>query len=484
MTDEETGGKEEVLLPLTGFTWTNERWSPDFSMELTLKEQEADYYLLGGTLIRAEEFPGPEGLPRAEELPRPEELPRAEDLSEAEASERMPAEQQDLGERILMESGLDPAAYRILSLTCEEAPDGSLRILAEGERRLRDCVAVYEGTVAEGGTDVYADAFHADAAHASTAHAGDAHSGTPSSGMRLPDAASPGRPGGSGKALFLITALLAAGTASLLVGSWLRGRSKNGKQNQNQNQNRNRRPLLAAGVCVFLAAGTGSSAVFLGYMRSYRQERELYGDLRTLAYGEENLENSENPEVSEKTENAGDIDEASLRRLNPDYRLWLRIPGTDIDYPIVQGEDPLYYLDHAFDRSEQAAGALFIDSGQTPLLSFNTVVYGHNQKDGSMFGQLKRYADRDFWEENPVLSIYSQGRWLECPVFSCRIVGDNDGGPCRSPQTPEEQAEYLAEAAEASLYDTGIRPGEGDRVLTLYTCHGSGQRMVVHARLG
>lgn len=241
---------------------------------------------------------------------------------------------------------------------------------------------------------------------------------------------------------------------------------------------------MAAGVCVFLAAGTGSSAVFLGYMRSYRQERELYGDLRTLAYGEEN---SENPEVSEKTEkaeNAGDIDEASLRRLNPDYRLWLRIPGTDIDYPIVQGEDPLYYLDHAFDRSEQAAGALFIDSGQTPLLSFNTVVYGHNQKDGSMFGQLKRYADRDFWEENPVLSIYSQGRWLECPVFSCRIVGDNDGGPCRSPQTPEEQAEYLAEAAEASLYDTGIRPGEGDRVITLYTCHGAGRRMVVHARLG
>ena len=48
----------------------------------------------------------------------------------------------------------------------------------------------------------------------------------------------------------------------------------------------------------------------------------------------------------------------------------------------------------------------------------------------------------------------------------------------------QKQAEYLAEAAEASLYDTGIRPGEGDRVLTLYTCHGSGQRMVVHARLG
>ena len=59
---------------------------------------------------------------------------------------------------------------------------------------------------------------------------------------------------------------------------------------------------MAAGVCVFLAAGIGSGAVFLGYMRSYRQERELYGDLRALAYGEENLENSE---VSEKVEKAG-----------------------------------------------------------------------------------------------------------------------------------------------------------------------------------
>ena len=167
--------------------------------------------------------------------------------------------------------------------------------------------------------------------------------------------------------------------------------------------------------------------------------------------------------------------------MNPDYRLWLQIPGTEIDYPVVYGEEPLYWLEHAFDGTPQKAGTLFVEGSAAPLISFNTVIHGHNQKDGSMFGQLKRYTEKEFFEKNPVIRLYVRGKWIECPIVSCRIVGDSDGEPYRSPQSAEEQEEYFARMREASLYDTGLRPGNGDRLITLSTCHGTGKRLIVQA---
>ena len=220
---------------------------------------------------------------------------------------------------------------------------------------------------------------------------------------------------------------------------------------------------------------------------SYRQGRKIYQAVQELARGGEKQDSGERRDSEERQDGgeeqdgAEGIDERALERMNPDYRLWLQIPGTEIDYPVVYGEEPLYWLEHAFDGTPQKAGTLFVEGSAAPLISFNTVIHGHNQKDGSMFGQLKRYTEKEFFEKNPVIRLYVRGKWIECPIVSCRIVRDSDGEPYRSPQSAEEQEEYFARMREASLYDTGLRPGNGDRLITLSTCHGTGKRLIVQA---
>ena len=90
-------------------------------------------------------------------------------------------------------------------------------------------------------------------------------------------------------------------------------------------------------------------------------------------------------------------------------------------------------------------------------------------------------SEKEFFEKNPVIRLYVRGKWIECPIVSCRIVRDSDGEPYRSPQSAEKQEEYFARMREASLYDTGLRPGNGDRLITLSTCHGTGKRLIVQA---
>jgi SrtB family sortase len=176
------------------------------------------------------------------------------------------------------------------------------------------------------------------------------------------------------------------------------------------------------------------------------------------------------------------IDEKALLSQNPEYRMWITIPGTNIDYPAVQHEDNLYYLDHDFLGEEQISGSIFLDKKSTAS-SKNTILYGHNMKDGTMFADLKKYRDRAYWEEHPCLRIYRNGQWLECPIFSCQLKYETDAAALRTEFLPGEWEDYLREMSAASLYDTGICPDPEKRILTLSTCYGSSERMLVQAVL-
>ena len=151
-----------------------------------------------------------------------------------------------------------------------------------------------------------------------------------------------------------------------------------------------------------------------------------------------------------------DMDEEKLKKINPDYSFWIRIPRTAVDYPVVWGAERGYYLDHGFSREKQTGGAIFADSGRIPFVSANTIVYGHNMKDGSMFSDLKKYKDPDFAREHPYIEIYRNGKWLSCPVITSKIIEENEVTP----------------------YQNGT-----EKILTLSTCYGKTKRMVVQARI-
>ena len=96
------------------------------------------------------------------------------------------------------------------------------------------------------------------------------------------------------------------------------------------------------------------------------------------------------------------IDWAELKSENPDIYAWIYIPGTNVDYPILQHPDEKsYYLDHNIDGSEGYPGCIYTQNvNSKDWMDPNTVIYGHNMNDGSMFHDLHKFEDNAFFDEN------------------------------------------------------------------------------------
>lgn len=162
---------------------------------------------------------------------------------------------------------------------------------------------------------------------------------------------------------------------------------------------------------------------------------------------------------------------------NPDMVGWLCIDGTGIDYPVMQTPgDNEYYLRRGFDRLYSTAGSLFLDERCSlgPDPTANWLIYGHNMADDSMFGQLDRYADPDFYEQHPTFTfdtLTEEGTWQVAAVLRTELGADPD--PYYTFFDAGSRAEWQrrVDAVMAlALYDTGVTPQYGDQVLTLSTC--------------
>ncbi len=180
------------------------------------------------------------------------------------------------------------------------------------------------------------------------------------------------------------------------------------------------------------------------------------------------------------------LDLSALRQVNPDVIGWIRIPGTKIDYPFLQGQDNEHYLHHTWEGEKNAAGAIFLEcQNSADLTDFNTILYGHNMNSGAMFANLRKYTSRNFWEQHPYIYLLTdQGVW-RYEVFSsykAPIDGYTYGLNIRQDKT---KAYLISNALRESEINTGLEPALTDRVLTLSTCSGDGydNRWVVHARL-
>lgn len=168
----------------------------------------------------------------------------------------------------------------------------------------------------------------------------------------------------------------------------------------------------------------------------------------------------------------------ALYRQNPDMIGWLRIDGTDIDLPVVQTPgDNEYYLRRGFDGLYSTGGTLFLDERCSVDIgnpTANWLIYGHNMADGSMFGELTRYREEDFYKEHPTFTfdtIYETGTWQVVAALDTTL-GD-DALPYYTffdADTPSEWKKRVDAILELALYDTGVTPEFGQQLLTLSTC--------------
>lgn len=183
---------------------------------------------------------------------------------------------------------------------------------------------------------------------------------------------------------------------------------------------------------------------------------------------------------------------APLVEMNHDFFGWLSIEGTEIDYPVMYTPDETeYYLRRAFDGSYSGSGVLFLD-GNCAADGNYYLIYGHHMKNETMFGQLPRYANKDFWEDHPVIrldTLYEQREYIVIAAFLSRIYDKNEQGVFRYYEYFDlsDEAifgEYVQQVKAAALYDTGITAEYGDELLVLSTCnyHTANGRFVVVAK--
>lgn len=181
----------------------------------------------------------------------------------------------------------------------------------------------------------------------------------------------------------------------------------------------------------------------------------------------------------------------SLHSQNADYAGWLTVGGTAIDYPVMwTPSEPEYYLRRAFDQSSSATGTPFIGEG-SDIDSDCLIIYGHEMHNGTMFGELDRYADAAFAAQKQPINIYTRTEMRTYEVFAAvqtRILSDGEEGyRYYNAAGPLDQAGFDALVGwlkQNALYDTGVTPNFGEQILILSTCsyHTENGRFLVAAR--
>ena len=177
---------------------------------------------------------------------------------------------------------------------------------------------------------------------------------------------------------------------------------------------------------------------------------------------------------------------ATLKKQNTDTVAWIDISGTDIAYPVVQGADNTYYETHSFSKKRRAAGAIFVDAWNTATFTdFNTVIYGHHMKDGSMFSKLREYRHDAFLRTHKYIDITLEHSLLQYKVFAAYECGAEMDFRGFGAASASERNAFLGRIARASVIATNAQANAEDRILTLVTCTGgeADRYWVVHAVL-
>lgn len=179
-----------------------------------------------------------------------------------------------------------------------------------------------------------------------------------------------------------------------------------------------------------------------------------------------------------------DMDFSALRQQNPDVLGWILIPGTRVSYPVVQGTDNSYYLDHTWRGGKNSVGAIFMDYRNNGDLSdFNTIIYGHRMNNRSMFGTLSQYKSRSYWQAHPYVYLTDDSGTHRYEIFAAGEVSVDSDVYRLGLRSDSSRQSFLDSCLALSALNTGVTPHTYDKVLTLSTCTGNGHatRWVVQA---
>lgn len=239
-----------------------------------------------------------------------------------------------------------------------------------------------------------------------------------------------------------------------------------------------RRIVAAMWMLICLLAMSFAVWKLWGYHSTYRDGKMEYDNLTEYIDKTELLRDEDADKEPSKNSCPVTVDFKSLRKINPDVVGWIHIPDTGIDYPIVQAKDNRTYLHKTFKGKDSYVGAIFLDALCKPdFSSFNSIIYGHNLKNGEMFGHLKKLYDTDYnskadYKKHPIIWIITPNDAYEYSIFAFREISvrkDRDVYVADLSDVKDRRS-FLDEQIRRAQKYTGIRPSVDGRIITLSTC--------------
>ena len=179
-----------------------------------------------------------------------------------------------------------------------------------------------------------------------------------------------------------------------------------------------------------------------------------------------------------------DVDINKLKTFNPDTIGFIKVMGTNINYPFVQTLDNDYYLNRSYDKTYNNAGWIFLDYRNNEFNDKNTIIYGHGRINGTMFGSLKDTL-KSSWQSNKdnyIIKISTEKENSIWQIFSVyKIATTSDY--LQTTFSNNEFESFISLIKGRSSYNFETNVTNEDKVLTLSTCYNDNDKMVVHAKL-
>ena len=257
--------------------------------------------------------------------------------------------------------------------------------------------------------------------------------------------------------------------------------------------------IAVLSLCAALALGNGF--LMVRDLCQYSESAGAYDDLAGLVELPEQTEAPEDMETGTAptpTEPAAEIpsvvlptvDFEALRESGPDIIGWLSLPDTVINYPVTQADDNEYYLHHLYDGTYNKVGCLFADyENKADFSDRNTIIYGHNMRDGSMFAALNEYDEQSYFDTHKQMYLVTPEGGYLCEVFAAFVAKPSESGSDTSPwrlswKDDGAYTTWLTAMAERSVVETDVTVTSSNKVLTLSTCTpGGASRFIVMAKL-
>ncbi|MCR5216082.1 MAG: class B sortase [Lachnospiraceae bacterium] len=263
---------------------------------------------------------------------------------------------------------------------------------------------------------------------------------------------------------------------------------KHGKKHLSKAERRRRRRrkklirfcVFVAALILFLVSGGILLHAFIGYQKADK----IYNDVSKSIFGDEtamvsvkgtgtNSSNSTTTSESEEVKLYTSYDHTALLAQNSDAVGYLQIPAIDVLLPVVQGDDNSYYLNHAFNGASSSNGTLFVDYRQPDgVESQNCIIYGHDMRNGSMFGALNKFVDSNFVStgQNRYFYFYVNDKIYKYEIYAVHQTPAIGYTYTASFNTANEFLTYVSEMSRQSYYSSNVKFTGTEKTMTFSTC--------------